>query len=197
MDNMIIIEDIVPKHFQQEIQNNLLGDNFPWYYNIDTAELNNKYACCIDKNTRDVKQFVHSFRNSNGSTSDYYSMVTPFLVILENIFERNFADRVIRIKTNLIPKHSDFPENFYNAPHSDWGSVNPDEKSETLLYYVNDSDGDTFIFNEKPPAENLTIKHRVSPKKGRAILFDSNYLHAGQPPRMADERCVINFVFRR
>jgi hypothetical protein len=193
---MIILEDIVPQHFQNEIEQTILGESFPWYYNKDTAEIDNKYACTVDEKTRDVTQFVHSFKSTN-TVSNYFSLVTPFLVILESKFNRSFADRVIRIKTNLIPRHSNFPEDFYNAPHTDWGSVDPETKSETLLYYVNDSDGDTFIFNEKPPSNGLTIKHRISPKKGRAILFESDHLHAGQPPRFADERCVINFVFRR
>ena len=64
-----------------------------------------------------------------------------------------------------------------------------------FLYYVNDSDGDTIIFNEKEGhIGELTIKTRVSPKKGRLIIFGGNIYHAAGRPKK-DIRCVINYNF--
>ena len=48
-------------------------------------------------------------------------------------------------------------------------------KSKVILYYVNDSDGDTLFFDNK---DKLNIIKRVSPKKGRVVHFDNNKLHA-------------------
>ena len=41
----------------------------------------------------------------------------------------------------------------------------------------------------------LTVQQRVSPKKGRAIIFDSHQIHSGQVPENNDYRIVINCIF--
>jgi len=46
-----------------------------------------------------------------------------------------------------------------------------------VLYYVNDADGDTFFFNN-----SREIVDRVTPKKGRAVVFDGLTLHASSMP---------------
>jgi hypothetical protein len=42
---------------------------------------------------------------------------------------------------------------------------------------------------------NLTECGRVSPKKGRAVIFPSNRYHASSSPVEASRRVIINFVF--
>ena len=36
---------------------------------------------------------------------------------------------------------------------------------------------------------------RISPKKGTALYFNSNFFHASSPPIKSNKRIVINFVF--
>jgi hypothetical protein len=67
-----------------------------------------------------------------------------------------------------------------------------------MVYYVNDSDGDTFLFNEfyesgKVP-ELFTLYNRVSPKKNRLVIFESNRYHASSNPKLNQDRFIINFV---
>jgi hypothetical protein len=72
-----------------------------------------------------------------------------------------------------------------------------------VLYYVNDTDGDNFIFDKRTDYTNinlasvenqseLTIIKRVSPKKGRALVFNGNRYHSSSGPTK-DIRCIINF----
>jgi len=56
-----------------------------------------------------------------------------------------------------------------------------------VLYYVNDSDGDTVFFNK----QNEIVKS-VSPKKGRVVAFDGSIYHGGGIPKKGP-RCAINF----
>jgi hypothetical protein len=58
------------------------------------------------------------------------------------------------------------------------------------LFYINDSDGDTVFFNE----QKEEIK-RVSPKKGRMVVFNGDILHAGSTPSK-NVRMFINYNFR-
>ena len=70
-----------------------------------------------------------------------------------------------------------------------------------LIYYVNDSDGDTFFFDRRHGEVwitdgNYKVIDRVSPKKGRFVLFDGSIYHAGSNPREYDRRMVLNFDMR-
>jgi len=72
------------------------------------------------------------------------------------------------------------------------------------LYYVNDSDGDTFIFDKSRDVEinsiddfrnkEFNVLKRVSPKKGRAIIFDGFRYHSSSCSSK-NLRCILNFDF--
>ena len=72
-----------------------------------------------------------------------------------------------------------------------------------MLYYVNDSDGDTIIYNEKTKFDNckvddemkFSIKKKVSPKQGRVVLFDGRHWHTAQQPNH-NLRCIVNYNLR-
>jgi hypothetical protein len=85
--------------------------------------------------------------------------------------------------------------------------VDNDFDNYTLIYYLNDSDGDTFIFEEtmhncpthpntvipiKKNISDFNIHARIPTKKGRMVLFDGARFHCGMQPRN-NYRCVINF----
>src|SRR5262249_22323470 len=99
--------------------------------------------------------------------------------------------RLLRIKANLLvrsavpggpkpfPPHVDIPK-----PH--W----------VMIYYVNDSDGDTLIFDKNyPDWANATVVHAVGRKRGRAIFFDGRHYHCGTIPAQNDVRVVLNYNF--
>ena len=44
--------------------------------------------------------------------------------------------------------------------------------------------------------EELSIKKRIKNKRGRFVMFNQDYLHAGMPPTKSDYRVVINFNFK-
>jgi hypothetical protein len=69
-----------------------------------------------------------------------------------------------------------------------------------MLYYVRDSDGPTRFFNkwgtDPNSNEDLIETGRVDPKKGRAILFNSNIMHSSTCPQEHENRCSINYIFK-
>ena len=67
------------------------------------------------------------------------------------------------------------------------------------VYYCNDSDGDTIIYeqtiNDVPGgSQNVDVKEhkRVTPKRGRAVFFDGSRYHCSSQPSIR-YRTIINF----
>jgi hypothetical protein len=64
-----------------------------------------------------------------------------------------------------------------------------------FLYYVNDSDGDTVLYKNKYNKEqdnDMIVDTIISPKAGRAILFDGSIYHSFYYPNINDIRSTIN-----
>jgi hypothetical protein len=194
---MIIIDNI-PVEYQQQLHDTLYSPDFPWFLNKRTVKVDDpllELATFLNDKTKDSQQFTHTFYKDDMVKSNYYPLISEILTHIERMGYE--IKSINRIKANLMTIESDFPEDFYNTPHSDtYGS-----ETMSLLYYVNDSDGDTFFFNEffKEVGEHnfteLTINKRITPKMGNAVFFDSKQYHASSPPRFNNVRMVINFIF--
>ena len=68
------------------------------------------------------------------------------------------------------------------APHTDLNI-----EHTVMIYYVNDADGDTILFNDQGD-----IMKSVTPKKGRVLVFDGSILHGGGIPKKGP-RCIVNY----
>ena len=69
----------------------------------------------------------------------------------------------------------------HHAPHVDLNIPHT-----SLIYYVNDADGDTLFFDE----DYETQIDSVTPKKGRAVLFNGLIPHAAGIPTLGP-RCIV------
>jgi hypothetical protein len=189
-----IVDDILTIENQKILQDYLLSHSFPWFYNDSTSsgyEREKLKLIFKTDNTFDNIQFTHVFYDYE--PKPYFKVIVPFLnYISDNLGYSQF--QFGRIKSNLLLKNSNYPENCYNIPHVD----GEEDTIKTLLYYVNDSDGDTIFFNEKysKTTSNLSINTRIQPKSGRSVIFDSNFYHCSSPPVKNDLRCVINLIFK-
>jgi len=153
-----------------------------------------------DENTVDEGQMVCPIWSPPGAMAEppfgkYEFFIRPLtLTIMDILKQQGITVAPQKIKFNLLRK-TNFPESHYNIPHAD--NSNPNMFS--AVYYINDSDGDTFVFNEmvlpdKLP-DKLTVMQRISPKKNRLVIFESDRFHASSNPRVTTERLIINFVF--
>jgi hypothetical protein len=96
-----------------------------------------------------------------------------------------------RIKINLQFQNSKFKEK-YNPPHID--SSIPNHIS--IVYYIEDSDGDTILFDKCIPNEplNLTPILKNPPVQGNALVFPSKQFHSSSVPVNHSTRFIINMV---
>jgi hypothetical protein len=189
---MIEIEKFIPESYADIIEDIITKNpEFTWVY---TPSTNNEKETAIlkrDAKSYESEQLVHALYLEGQRRSQFFDVVFPFFYFMEE--KTGVKLGVIeRIKANMLLK-STAAGDMYNTPHIDV----PDPGYKSLLYYVKDSDGDTFLFNETWRDKNkpLTVKKRVAPRKGKAVLFDSNTWHASSNPRENQNRIVINFVF--
>ncbi len=129
--------------------------------------------------------------NKDKERSPIFDKVVPLLYALEEKTGITVQE-VYRIRIALT---TTVGKEVQHLPH-----VDIEMPHKVLLYYVNDSDGDTFMFNEmyspdKGELTEFTLKERITPKKGRAIIFDGLRYHNSSKPVNHTARYIINIDF--
>jgi hypothetical protein len=190
---VIEIEKFIPSSYADTLENLICKNpEFHWTYCPSTNRQSAPHIMQADARSYESDQLVHAFFLEGAQKSGFFDMIFPFFYFLEDKTGIVVAT-IERIKANMLLR-KDSSGDSYNAPHVDI----PEPHWKSMLYFVTDSDGDTVIFNETFESESkkgLTIRKRIAPTKGRAVVFDSNTWHASSNPRMHSNRIVLNFVF--
>jgi hypothetical protein len=186
-----VLDNIIPPSYQDMLEE-LHERGLPWHYTPSTSGEDIKKDP-NDERIVDFPQFHHVYCDTDGITSpQFFPLIEPLVWFLEKTLDiriKSFG----RIKSNfMLPGNSTLDN--YNVPHID----HPNEDHISMVYYVNDSDGCTRIFDKTVSEgyEKLLPIAEISPKKGRAVVFKSNRFHASTPPVNASKRMVINFVLQ-
>jgi hypothetical protein len=182
-----VIDNVIGKLYQNSIEDRLLhSSEFTWQYNAKMTSMNESNNC----------GFFHSLIRLNSPIATDHLWLNYFYPLVYEIADKAnveikqlFAGRAFL----QLPGTSNFKVDKFHVdfqhPHM------------VFLYYVNDSDGDTLISSHmcEQLAQDITkdiseeeIVERVSPKKGRAVIFDGRYYHAAGIPKN-NSRAVLNF----
>lgn len=204
-DEILYIENVVPKSFQNSIIDRVQGDqHFPWFllHRIGHPDHYGKGTtpAYLDNNITDDVGFFH-MAYDGGNYSPYYDFFKNVLYFFTEKTDIEVGN-ILRIRLRYTHKGKDHSETKYAAPHVDFYTGKP---YYTLVYYVDDSDGDTIIFDKIfNPAEEIydpIISNplpeliRITPKKGSGLFFNGHRFHAGNFPINYSSRIVINFDF--
>ena len=176
MKNVVeILDNKVSKSLQNKIEKYLLHDNFAWYYQDQSLDKSTpkKYKNKT-KDSFDDFQFFHTFVNQGKINSPHINIIIDLLKEL-----KMETAKILRCKANLKFKTKTTKK--HNVFH-----VDLPYKHRVMMYYVNDSDGDTYFKIGK-------TNKKISPKKGRVLLFNGNIMHAANHPRKTKKRLIINF----
>jgi hypothetical protein len=190
---MKIIENFLSDNEHQDLTKLVTSSVFDWYY-IPYTSYSELHS---GSNVTESGQFVHTFFH-NKQTFKFMELMNMFKdkLIQHGVKPTNLS----HMKANMLIKDSSYPANHFHPPHSD---VEDEDKFCTLLYYLNDSDGDTYMFNQtynnmpdfKNRTDELVITKRITPKANTAVIFDSTIIHTSSSPRETDRRMVVNCVF--
>jgi len=190
MNDILVIDDIIDTGYQDRIQNLLFSYGFDWHYgpsNVGRQGINDPLTF-MDANTVDTFMFTHRFYNNQLPQQPQHSdFIRP--LIQAGMDQFGISGEVFRVKSNMLLTNKRCAEGTYHPTHVD-GIID----HMVILYYCNDTDGDTIIFNETygQVFDKLTVKQRISPKKGRAVCFPGKYFHTGCSPVRNYMRAVIN-----
>lgn len=176
-----IIDNVISKTYQDNIEETFLGPNIPWTFNSRLAS-----------ETDGEVGFGHNLILPHFK-SEYYNFVLPLLYEISEKSEINVFEILAARSFLQVPSTSKYDNDVFH--------VNTEIHHKVFLYYVNDSDGNTIISNSKYELDQNKCKHRdynpeilemISPKKGRAVVFDGSLFHSAGIPKFKT-RCVINF----
>ena len=196
-DNWLSPED------KDEIYNVFFNLHFPWFWAQLPSDNDGKMYTCFKSHTETMNhmvdkgmvngwQLTHTFIRTKVEGKEGVDNNSPFPKLPFFIFDK-VGERfnipgfdIYRVKANLKPQIIGANLNNFDTPHRD---VYVGE-CLVMIYYVHDSDGDTFIFDE-----DMNIVDNISPRKGRMLVMKNTVHHAAGYPVNNQNRVVINFNF--
>jgi len=201
----MIKEFTISNELADLLEKELYSQQVNWTYYPDTVTYsddfvkNNKtYIDNIDKKygpIKDSQRFCHTVYNVKQAKYPFETLLNNinsplrknfnyFPIFINEIQEKYFLN-TFKITRCAVNRQLISPSWFLNGIHPDIEC----NRTFTVLYYVNDSDGDTLFFDK----DNL-IKC-TAPVKGTGVIFPSTTWHAGACPTKTDTRTVINILF--
>lgn len=172
---IIIRDDLIPLHLQDYLETLCLGAE-----NINaTLPFTSKYEPTAIKLGEEIPISFQHVLKSSIYFSEFYPNFSKVPQIVCREYNLNLID-IIQARVFITVPHK--TKQKYYDPH-----VDLPEPHKALIYYVNDSYGDTAFFDN-----NGNITETVSPKKGRVVLFDGEQLHGGGISK-SGPRCIVNY----
>lgn len=191
--DVVILDDFLPKAFVERYAQRVLDKDFNWFYleNITRSEIPRTYKSLDNIEWDDTDGLTHSVFHDKEWYDPYWSLQHS-LFICEMFAEKtgwNF-DRLYRMKINQL---NITQTECINFPH-----VDAEHPHDVLLYYINDSDGDTILYDQMwDPIHNdkeveLSVLTRIKPKAGRCIKFNGLRYHSSSTPTSTKRRLALN-----
>lgn len=174
----------LPDILVDQIEEIVTQQQFPWYLVKETTFADGGYRPYEGK--FDNSSFSHVVVMDYEPVSQYYDLFESALRLIADDAGQDFRD-VYRVRLGcLLPDKLD-----HHCPHVDF-----EDEHVTALYYVNKSDGDTIFFSHEMSIFQPRCQLRVSPERGKMLLFNGNVLHASSSPT-SGYRIALNVNFRK
>ena len=186
-----IFDDIIPELDQNKLEEYVRLSNLKWNYQHNITGL---YG-----GTESLKLPANVLKGIDIDNKNILNIINSIKLNLIDKLNMEF-EKDYRYKINwTIPIGKKY--DFKNLIH-----VDMDVAHIAIVYYINDTDGNTIFLNNKNgnSAEShqnnfkgvnlndFEIVNRIPPQKGRAVIFDGNIYHYGEYPTITD-RFIINF----
>jgi hypothetical protein len=176
-----------------KLSNIVLGSKFPWFFGEHVSLDPTDSALIKDPLAAETWGFHHSvFEREWNVQSFTYEHLEPFFEKINKEF--GFTQQhLIRARLSLKFQKYGFTSDNYNIPHVDYRYPH-----ESFIFYLNDSDGDTRIFNEWCSSTDIlspdvfTTQSRITPKANRLVWINGLQYHTASNPIESTKRVIIN-----
>jgi hypothetical protein len=193
IDDIIVIDSVIPTYAQQKLEDLFTSNRLPWVFFKDIA-----------LSDSEIKRLN-------------ITKLTPGIACYVKQDNPKFINEALLKEIKLIPEAACKAigkqcKDIFNARSFMHFPLNPELRKEidnphidvnynhlVCLYYVNDSDGDTFLFDKTSndiktitKDTELNIIKKVTPKRGRVVLFNGNRYHSSSGPTKGI-RVILNF----
>ena len=164
-----VIEKFLPTYKYKQLENVMLGDKFPWYYNKSTDYKDG------------ISMFTHNiFIDGQGVSTIYKDMEN----ILDGLSAHIDFEEIVRIKANLYTNRN---KELKMGKHKDFSDM---KDYYSCVYQLNGNNGKTVI-------EDGDESHEISTSVGNQMLiFDGDTNHYGTTQTDEEARIVINVVVK-
>jgi len=168
-----------------ELLNKTIFENsdFSWYYLNNISGWRNVSVDGVNF-SKNQSGFYHVAYADGMQQSNLFLLLLPFIHRIEEKFDVTVKNLMrVRIGMNL-----NIGEVGSHYPHTDL-----DVPNYTLLYYIDESDGDTIFY--KGSNDNLKVDFKNPHTQNQAVLFDGLTMHSSSSPIKYDKRTTININF--
>jgi hypothetical protein len=193
IDDIIIIDDVIPTHLQDKLEDLFTSSRLPWVFFKDIAIPPSEIKRLgITKLTPGIACYIKQ---------DNPKFINEQLLKEVKIIADESCKKIGKQCKDIFNARSFMHFPLATELKKEYDNVHVDINYDHLvcLYYVNNTDGDTYIFDKTKKELNhiskdtkLGILKQVSPKKGRVVLFDGRRYHSSSGPSK-NIRCIINF----
>ena len=187
MTNIEVHENVLSEEHWKHLHDFISNEWFSWTYQLGTSHNSETGKYDTEGDTPQlVRNLFHRETissktkfptpfNQSMKLHEYFEVLPQITMIPKKILPNS---NPWRIKANLLQPHPDAGE------HHPW-HIDSTNSYTSMIYYINDSDGDTFI--------NKVDTQRITPKANTAVVFPSNLLHASSNPTKG-RRMVLNYM---
>lgn len=190
-DDIMHFKNLLPKGYADQLLNDITYFKFPWSYVNDVT---------YEKEHNNPGLAHTAFDAVNNVYSDYFPFFKPMIYSIEEASGKPIK-QLLRLRVGMLMNMSrDIP----NSPHVDFLMPH-----YTCCYYVDDSDGDTMIYDQRmvqgqssedtrefARITNFTVADRGPPQFNSACFFDGARYHASSFPKEHGKRIVITVNYQ-
>ena len=182
-------KNFLPVSQALEIHDILTSSIFPWYW-LDDVTVSPEQRDEVPAHYRS-QPGMHHTPFVDGRASEWYDKFSFIYHYILDAMELDYKEwQLARIRCGLnFPTFRD-EHMLHNQPHIDYPETQVGDHF-TCLYYVNDSDGPTVVFNETEESDEYTIKYQCHPEKNKLFVFDGKHYHASSCPKHHDARLAL------